>query len=104
MLRMCAWCGKPFEAKTKRAKFCGDACRKAHNRAQRGGIRLSVPDDPASMPRPRMTEDDIASAVVQAKGAMATFDAGRAKAPKDLRPLCSKMADGMADLFGKVGL
>ncbi len=101
---MCAWCGRPFEAKTKRAVFCGDRCRKAHNRAQRGGVRLRDDVAPADRPRARMTSDDVASAVVQAKGAMSAFDAGRTMAPRDLRPLCSKLAEGMFDLFGKVGL
>ena len=104
MLKMCAWCGKPFEAKTKRAKFCKDSCRKAHNRAQRGGIRLSVPTEPPEVEKARVTEDDIAAAVVQAKGSMAVFDSGSRIGPKDMRPLCSRLADGIADLLGSVGL
>ena len=59
MLRICEWCGRAFEAKTKRARFCGDACRKAHNRAVRGGVRLSLPDSPPDVEKPRVTEEDI---------------------------------------------
>ena len=101
---MCAWCGRPFEAKTKRAQFCGAKCRKAHNRAERGGIRLTLPAEPPEVEKARVTEEDIASAVVQAKGSMAVFDSGSRIGPKDMRPMCSRIADGMADLFGSVGL
>lgn len=103
MLRRCEWCGGEFEAKTKRARFCCDACRKSHNRAVRGGLRLPDMRAPERV-RPSIGEADVAEAVVQAKGAMAVFDAGRTKAPRDIRPLCSRLADGMADLFGGVGL
>lgn len=104
MLRICEWCGRAFEAKTKRARFCGDACRKAHNRAVRGGVRLSLPDSPPDVEKPRVTEEEIAEAVVQAKGSMAVFDSGSKIGPKDMRPMCSRIAGGMADLFGSVGL
>ena len=35
---------------------------------------------------------------------MAVFDSGSRIGPKDMRPMCSRIADGMADLFGSVGL
>ena len=104
VLRKCAWCGHVFEAKTKRAVYCGPRCRKAHNRAHRAGIRIGTADGDPPRVKSRMDEGDVAAAVVQAKGAMAAFDAGRARAPKELRPLCSVLADAMARMFEAVGL
>lgn len=104
MIKMCLWCGRPFEAKTKRGVFCSPKCRKAHNRAQRGGMRLSQPTEPPKKVHARICEDDVAAAVVQAKGAASVFDAGRRSAPKDVRALCSKLADGMYALFDSVGI
>ena len=104
MFRICIWCGRPFEAQRKTAKFCGPRCRKAHNRAKRGGIRLSAVSEPPERVKASITEDDIARSVVQAKGSMAVFDSARKKGPKDMRPMCARLADGMADLFRGVGL
>ena len=104
MKRRCAWCGRTFEAKTRRAVYCGPTCRKAHNRAERGGMRLDVDQAPPEPVSGRITERDISSAVVAAKGALAVFDSGRDRAPRELRPLCARLADGLSELLGGVGL
>lgn len=101
---MCEWCGRAFEAKRKSARFCGDRCRKAHNRAEQGGIRLRGDSEPPKRIEKSLSEDDIALAVVQARGSMAVFDSARKLGPKDMRAMCAKLADGMSDLFGVVGL
>lgn len=104
MQRRCAWCGRTFEAKTRRALYCGPTCRKAHNRAERGGMRLGIDQAPPEPVSARITEKDISRAVVVAKGALAVFDSGRDRAPRELRPLCARLADGLSDLLGGVGL
>lgn len=67
-------------------------------------MRLSVPESPPEVDPPRVTAEDIAEAVVQARGSMAVFDSGSRVGPKDMRPLCSRIASGMSDLLGSVGL
>lgn len=63
--KTCARCGAPFEAKSPRATFCKDACRKAASRA--GGRTVPNADVPDARPGADTDADggaDIRRAVV----------------------------------------
>lgn len=48
VVKPCAQCGKPFEARTPRALMCGDTCRKAKSR----GVTPRPPADPEAPAAP----------------------------------------------------
>lgn len=48
MRRTCEMCGAPFDAKTDRARVCGERCKKRAQRAR--GTSLSVPLRDAGVP------------------------------------------------------
>lgn len=54
MTKTCSSCGKPFEAKRRAAKFCGDRCRKRAQR--RPGAKL------LTLPQPDAVDGELASA------------------------------------------
>ena len=106
MLKKCLWCGRDFEAKTRRALFCSARCRVAHHRAVKDGLRLSpngVPldEEPSRSP---LTDDDIARAVLQARGSAAMLDAASARGPVDKRELCRFLSESINGALRKVGL
>ena len=100
----CEWCGKEFEPKGtgRRPRFCSSACRLRAHREESGAIALDAPPVPPA-PR-RVTDHEIAGAVVQARGAQATFDAGRKAGPRALRALCDRLAEGIGEVLGREGL
>ena len=103
-LRSCDWCGKEYEAKTKRSRYCSDRCRLAAKKERDRENAVAI-DVPTPLPvRPEVTEDDIAGAVVQLDGCRSTFEAGSHLAPVRVRPMCSRMADGLRDLMDGEGL
>lgn len=101
--RICERCGRPFEAKEgpgRTARYCSARCRKAASR-ERG----REPVAPAVPPAPRHVSDaDLAGAVLQARGAQATFDAGRRSGPPTLRPMCDRIAEGIGRVLDREGL
>lgn len=104
MTARCEWCGREFEPKEtgRRARFCSSACRLRAHRDDAGTIDLGELPVP---PAPRtVTDREIAGAVVQARGAQATFDAGRKCGPRALRPLCDRLAEGIGEVLGREGL
>ena len=103
MRTFCEWCGKPIEPKRRGRppRFCSSACRIAAHRDESGSIALDAPVPPA--PR-HVTEREIAGAVVQARGAQATFDAGSKAGPRPLRALCDRLAEGIGEVLGREGL
>ena len=103
MIRRCEWCGKEYEAKTKRSRYCSHRCVVAAKRERDrvAGMPIDVPAVPFS---PSISEDDIAGAVVQLDGCRSTFEAGSHHGPVRVRPMCSRMADGLRDLMDGEGL
>lgn len=100
----CEWCGREFEPRStgRRPRFCSEPCRKKSHRADERAIEaadLPVPPAPRTV-----TDREIAGAVVQARGAQATFDAGRKCGPRALRPLCDRLAEGIGEVLGREGL
>ena len=104
MLRRCKWCGRTFEGKTKRANYCSERCRKAHNRAYRDGIRLKLPTDPPGEPDPSVSEADIARAVVGSRGMVAFFDSASVNGPENRRELCRHISVRFDAALREVGL
>lgn len=98
MLKSCVWCGREFEAPTRRAMFCSNACRQAHHRAKKEGVRSPEAS------RLRMSDEEIAAAVLQARGAAAMFDAASVRGPVEKRPLCRLLADAIDGALREVGL
>ena len=101
--RICERCGRSFEAKEgpgRTARYCSARCRKAASRER--GREPVAPDVP---PAPRHVSDaDLAGAVLQARGAQATFDAGRRSGPPTLRPMCDRIAEGIGRVLDREGL
>ncbi|WP_307739797.1 hypothetical protein [uncultured Parolsenella sp.] len=93
MLVRCEWCGREFEAPTKRARFCGGTCRKEYWRAKRSGTRVRLPSGAVPEPPANLTDADIAGAVVQIRGGAATLDAASLKGPAWRRAACACAAD-----------
>ena len=75
-----------------------------HHRAKHGGIRYKPSPTPPAVVKQRLSARDVSEAVVQTKGAVAVFDAGRSLAPEDVRPLCSHLADAISGALREVGL
>lgn len=104
MIKRCEWCGRAFECRSSKAKFCGDRCRKAHQRAYRCGVRLAPPEGPVEAPGLKVDEGAIASAVAQLHGFAAMFDAATRRGPKDMVPLCAYLRDSISEALLRVGL
>lgn len=99
---VCERCGRSFEYRAggRPARYCSARCQKA---ARRESEREPVV--PAVPPAPRhVSGDDLAGAVLQARGAQATFDAGRRSGPPTLRPMCDRIAEGIGRVLDREGL
>lgn len=94
-LRNCLYCGKEYEAKTRRSRYCSDLCR---SRARTAGFVISEP------PRGAITEEGIARAVATLRGDAAFFDAASLKGPKAHRERCRAVAEGINDVLREAGL
>jgi hypothetical protein len=102
-IRICERCGREFEAKEgpgRPARYCSDRCR---DRARREREREPVAPDVPPAPR-HVSDADLAGAVLQARGAQATFDAGRRSGPPTLRPMCDRIAEGIGRVLDREGL
>lgn len=100
MIARCGWCGRSFEAKTSRARYCCDLCRKQHNRAVRDGCappRCGAA--PASPP-----EEDLAAAVAQLRGAISVLDAASVRGPSERRRVLAYVVDRTLSALREVGL
>lgn len=62
MKRECDFCTKAYEAKTKRSRFCGDACRQRANRA--GGAVVKIPKAKKGKARPAEEASSLPEQVV----------------------------------------
>lgn len=97
----CVGCGETFEAKTRRAKWCSDACKM---QAHRSGSPTDRPDAPASgLEASVRRELESASAVDTFAGQLALQLAKRLSSPeesgisslsKELRTVMSAALDG----------
>lgn len=104
---VCAYCGGPIErARTgRRAIYCSDKCREAAKWERRKAKRYQPGDSMPSTPLPKVvTDEDLASAVVQARAVQRTFDAGSKSAAAPLRPMCGRVADGIGRVLDREGL
>ncbi|WP_307740080.1 hypothetical protein [uncultured Parolsenella sp.] len=104
MIKRCEWCGRAFECRTSKAKYCGDRCRKAHQRAYRCGVRLMPPSGPVEPSRATIDDGAIASAVAQLHGLAALFDSATERGPKERVPLCAYLRDSISEALLRVGL
>lgn len=91
MLKICACCGKPFEAKRSTARFCSDRCR---NRNHYIG-RAVIPDEPAEVFVPE-SFDDVADALQDARRVSNTLARLSHTGPRQLRAGCQRIADAIA--------
>ena len=75
--RLCASCGRPYEAKRASSRFCGPTCRQRASRALAAGIppRASTPDDhpvpPSELERATIRELEAAGRLQTAFGQVA---------------------------------
>lgn len=100
--KLCARCGRVFDAKTggRPALYCSSACQMAASR-ERAREALAPDVEPASR---TVTDADLAGAVIQARGAQRTFEAGRKHGPQTLRPMCDRIAEGIGRVLDREGL
>lgn len=100
--KVCARCGRVFDAKTggRPALYCSRACKQAAIRAR---AREALAPDVEPAPR-TVTDADLAGAVIQARGAQRTFEAGRKHGPQTLRPMCDRIAEGIGRVLDREGL
>lgn len=100
--KVCARCGRVFDAKTggRPALYCSAACQMAAKRARE---REAIAPDVEPAPHV-VTDADLAGAVVQARGAQRTFEAGRNHGPLTLRPMCDRIAKGIGRVLDREGL
>lgn len=104
---VCAYCGGPIErARTgRRAIYCSDKCREAAKWERRKARRHQPGDSTPSTPITKaVTGDDLAAAVLQARGAERAFEAGRKHGPETLRPMCGRIAEGIGRVLDREGL
>lgn len=100
--KICARCGRVFDAKTggRSAIYCSSTCRDAAYRSRK---REAIAPDVEPAPR-TVTDADLAGAVIQARGAQRTFEAGRKHGPQTLRPMCDRIAEGIGRVLDREGL
>lgn len=100
--RICARCGRVFDAKTggRLADYCSEACKSAAKRARN---KTPITTDTEPLKR-TVTADDLAVAVVQARGAQCVFTAGRDHGPETLRAMSGRVADGIGRALDREGL
>lgn len=92
--KRCAYCGKRFEAKTRKAKFCSTRCRVAANRA--GVMIVRTPGAP--------TIDKVKEAAAQLRTDADTFRDLADRGPKRYREECAAVARCIDELLGEVDL
>lgn len=92
--RRCVYCGKEFEAKTRKAKFCSTRCRVAANRE--GIVVTRTPGKPsATMAR---------EAVAQLRADADAFRDLAGRGPKRYRERCAAVASGIDGLIEEADL
>lgn len=107
MKRICNWCGNVYEARRPHSQYCSKNCAQKARRERERIARLNATGIYHQVPAVEGTLDDveIASAVVQARGAVLTFDAGEQLAKTlALRPMCGRIARGIDEVLRREGL
>lgn len=93
--KKCLFCGKSYESKTKRSRYCSDRCR---NRARDCGfVRVEVP-------HVRITEESVSKAVAGLRSDAEFFDAASVRGPERCRDGCRIVSAGIASAIEKAGL
>lgn len=113
----CAWCGRKFEKRTKRAVFCSPKCRQAHYMARKR--RETVAERVVHMPEPnevrldvemptdtslRVTEKMVSDALMMIRGGTAVLDAASVNGPSRMRVACAIASEKIAGYLREVGL
>lgn len=91
MVKVCACCGRAFEARRSTARFCSDKCRYRYRSIGRA-ITNGAP------PEIFVTEsfDDVADALADARRASNTLARLAHTGPRQLRAGCQRIADAIA--------
>ena len=97
MMKVCSKCGRQYEARRKTSKYCSDACRKKAFRERDSWVPM-VPDAPMPPPPPA-TFDDVAEALDEARRVSNDFGRLAHTAPRQLRPGCARIGEGIARLI-----
>lgn len=104
MEKRCEWCGRKFEARSKKAQFCSGKCRTSHYRAKKTGIQAKEPAKSATPVNIRVSEDDIARQIAQLHGFAAFFSAAAERGPEKTSALCLLLAERIASALKEVGI
>lgn len=107
VIRRCDRCGREYDARTVRSRYCSKACRNAADRARHRVERdrrreaVVVPD----VAEPHVGDEEVAVAVVTVKGTLGTFSAvARGAGSPYLAPMCSRLADRIGGAIEDEGL
>lgn len=98
---VCIECGAVFQAKTRRAKYCSEACKSRRKRERVGGPIM--PEAAPRIAQGATTEDDVARAIVAARTNADAFAKLGGTAPWQLRPGCARIAVRIEDALESEG-
>lgn len=83
-VKTCSWCGKSYVSRSTLSRFCSPSCRVASHRSSTAGQQADV--------TPTVGQDELAAAIVQLKGAVATISAASTRGPIATRKTCATVA------------
>ena len=95
-VKTCSWCGKSYVSHRPSSRFCSPACRVASHRSSAGGKAVQA--------EPTIGQDELAAAIVQLKGAVATLSAASTRGPAAMRHACGAVALVTASALKAEGL
>lgn len=110
MQKKCEFCGKDYEPKTRRSRFCSDYCRHRAFMKAKPGYRgrdkaWTMQKLPQEGPkRGRIGEKDVTEAVLGIRTGAATLDAASVKGPEGLRSACKTVSVAVVAVLEEVGL
>lgn len=96
MVKVCACCGRAFEAQRSTARFCSHKCRQRYWSIGRAVTNGAPPE--VFVPE---SFDDVAEALDEARRVSNTLARLAVTGPRQLRPGCQRIADGIAALIKK---
>lgn len=105
MERECPVCRRRFAPRRSDQVFCCGNCRKRNwkrRHARDSLVPLAAP--PEGWRDHPVTTDELAEAVVAARSLVSAFSAGAITGPPELRPLCSRLSEGIAEILAEEGL
>lgn len=109
-VKNCAYCGGEFVAKTKRAKYCCETCRKYNYKHKNRGATSVQPAISAARLkqiktlRPIVTEFEVQSLFADLNRNVIKLDVCAKRAPEQYRDVCRVVGNDINQALRRVGL